>query len=90
MLTSVLTDVSAATVTCTLRLHLYSESIFALTCTYDQVPVLLKCHLKLNVTGSEKTDHFVINQFVQYGPKELPRSRSRDFAISMPRCSMVS
>ena len=39
----------------------------------------------LYVTGSEKTDHFVIMQFVQYGPKALPRSQSRDFAISMPR-----
>ena len=42
------------------------------------------------VTGSEKTDHFVIMEIVQYGPKALPRSRSRDFAISMPRCSTVS
>ena len=37
------------------------------------------------MTGSEKTDHFVINQFVQYGPKALPRSQSRDFAISTPQ-----
>ena len=49
MLTSVLTDVSAATVTCTLRLHLYSESNFALMCMYDQstsiieVPSEIKC-----------------------------------------------
>ena len=49
MLTSVLTDVSAATATCTLRLHLSSESNFALTCTYDQstgiieVPSEIKC-----------------------------------------------
>ena len=36
-----------------------------------------------NVTASEKTDHFAPMQFVQYGPKVLQRSRSRDFAISM-------
>ena len=35
------------------------------------------------VTGSEKTDHFVIMEIAQYGPKALPRSQSRDFAISM-------
>ena len=42
------------------------------------------------VTGSEKTDHFVITQLVQYGPKALQRSQSREFAISMPRCSTAS
>ena len=51
VLTSVLTD---ATVTCTLRLHLYSESNLHLRVRTIKVPVLLKCHLKLiNVTGSE-------------------------------------
>ena len=54
VLTSVLTDVSAATVTCTLRLHLYLESNLHLRVRTIKVPVLLKCHLKLiNVTGSE-------------------------------------
>ena len=44
------------------------------------------------VTGSEKTDHFVIKQFVQYGPKALPRSRSRTSRhdvvryLSLPSC----
>ena len=90
MLTSMLTDVSAATVTCTLRLHLYSESNLHLRVRTIKVPVLLKCYLKLNVTRSDKTNHFVIKQVVQYGPKELPRSQSRDFAICTPRCSTVS
>ena len=40
--------------------------------------------LLIHVTGSEKTDHFVIILFVQYGPKVLPRSQSRDFTISTP------
>ena len=39
------------------------------------------------VTISEKTDHLAPMQFVQYRPKVLQRSLSRDFAISMPRCS---
>ena len=42
------------------------------------------------VTLSEKTDHLAPIQFVQYGPKALQRSRSRDFAISMPQCSTAS
>ena len=45
---------------------------------------------KTYVTVSEKTDHLAPMQFVQYGPKALQRSRSRDFAISMPRCSTAS
>ena len=39
---------------------------------------------------SEKTDHLAPKDFVQYGPKVLQRSRSRDFAISMSRCSTAS
>ena len=42
------------------------------------------------VIRSEKISDFVIIQFVQYRPKALPRSQSRDFAIGMPRCSTVS
>ena len=42
------------------------------------------------VTVSENTDHLAPMQFVQYGPRALQRSRSRDFAISMPRCSTAS
>ena len=47
-------------------------------------------HAEKNVTVSEKTDHLAPIQFVQYGPKALQRSRSRDFAISMPGCSTAS
>ena len=42
------------------------------------------------VTVSEKTDHLAPMQFVQYGPKSLQRSLSKDFEISMPRCSTAS
>ena len=38
------------------------------------VPHPPKINPGLYVTGSEKTDHFLIMQFVQYGPKALPRS----------------
>ena len=46
--------------------------------------------LSIFVTVSEKTDHLAPMQFVQYGPKALQRSRSKDFTISMPRCSKAS
>ena len=49
-----------------------------------------KCYILIYVTRSKKTDHFVIMQVVQYGPKALPRSQSQDFAISMPQCSTIS
>ena len=45
---------------------------------------------RVYVTGSEKTDHFVMIQFVQYGPKALPRSQSTNLVLSMPRCSTAS
>ena len=36
-----------------------------------------------NMTVSEKTDHLAPMQFVQYGPKVLQKSRSRDFTITI-------
>ena len=47
-------------------------------------------YYNIYVTEFVKTDHFVIIQFVQYGPQALPRSQSGDFAMSTPRCSTVS
>ena len=56
---------------------------------FGKGPLFLE-RVTYNVTVSEKTDHLALIQFVQYGPKALQRSRSRDFAISMPRCSTAS
>ena len=55
--------------------------------------IYIWCHApygNIYVTVSEKTDHLAAIQFVQYGSKALHRSRSRDFTISMPRCSTAS
>ena len=53
-------------------------------CSHDYHHANYNDYSKAIVTGSEKTDHFVVTQIVQYGPKALSRSQSRDFAISMP------
>ena len=50
-------------------------------CTVD----LAFKHMYIYVTGTEKTDNFVIIPH-----KALPRSRSRDFAVSTPWCNTVS
>ena len=43
----------------------------------------------VNVTVFVKTDHFAVMEFVEYKPKVLSWSQSRDFVISTPQCSMV-
>ena len=42
------------------------------------------------VTVLDKTDHSAQIHFLQYRPKALLRSQSRDFVISMPRYSTAS
>ena len=56
---------------------------------YNNVLSVTVCQT-IHVTGSEKTDHSTQIRFLQYGSIALQRSRSRDFAISMPRCSTAS
>ena len=56
------------------QIHAHNDAITGMTTVY--------------VMESEKTDHFVM---VRYGPKALPcKVQSRDFAISIPRCSTYS
>ena len=65
--------------------HTFDLCCFVLSDRYGVVRIMKSDYTVvitlLYVTRSEKTDHFVIKQIVQYGPKALPRSRSRDFAI---------
>ena len=73
-------------------IHVESDSfvdMYMYIHVYMYVHVIELClvHQLIIVTGSEKTDH---SAQIQYGPQALQRSRSRDFAISMPRCCTAS
>ena len=75
------------------NIHLLNPIItrdFPTVLQYKNISAHTLMNAVIFVTGSEKNDHYVIEQFVQHGPKALPRSRSRDFAISTPRYTTVS